>query len=103
MMPLLPHAFTRYLAARLPSCREVTRWGSDSLDRPLPLARRIGLRFHLLICTWCRRYLRQIAFLRQAVRTRPDRLADESEGPTAAGLSPDARERIARAMRERAH
>jgi predicted anti-sigma-YlaC factor YlaD len=28
----------------------------------------VGLRIHLLLCKWCRRYRRQIAFLRAAAQ-----------------------------------
>lgn len=94
----MSNAFTQYLAARLPSCREVTRLGADALDRPFPFGQRLAVRFHVLICVWCRRYLRQIAFLRQAVRTHPDRLLDASDA-TAAGLSAEARERLKQALR----
>lgn len=97
----MPNALTRYLAAHLPSCREVTRWGGDALDRPLPFGQRLAVRFHVLICVWCRRYLRQIAFLRQAVRRRPDTLAEGEPSPDRPGLSPEARERIRRSLRDR--
>ena len=47
-----------------PSCREATRLQSEAMDRPLQLRQRIGLRIHLFLCRWCRRYGRQIGFLR---------------------------------------
>lgn len=97
----MSNAFTRYLAARLPSCREVTRLGSDALDRSLPFGQRLAVRFHLLICVWCRRYLRQIVFLRRAVRSRPDTLTEGGPSLDSPGLSPEARERIRRAVRDR--
>jgi hypothetical protein len=81
---------TRTLNTLYPSCREAARLQSASLDRRLPLARRFGLKFHLLFCKWCRRYGKQVAFLRTAMQ--------ESDPPghlcPPQNLSPDARERI---------
>lgn len=77
-------------AALSPNCREAVRAQSDALQGPLPLARRLGLRLHLLVCQWCRRYGHQIRFLRSAAH-------DHEEPFTAAGpeqLSAAARERI---------
>ena len=47
-----------------PGCREATRLQSEAMDRPLPLRKRIGLKIHLVLCRWCRRYGKQIGFLR---------------------------------------
>jgi len=47
-----------------PTCREAARLQSEALDRPLAFHQRIGLRVHLLLCKWCRRYGGQLRFLR---------------------------------------
>ena len=52
------------MAELSPSCREATRLQSELMDGPLPLRKRVGLRIHLVLCKWCRRYGRQIGFLR---------------------------------------
>lgn len=41
-------------------CKDLTEEASDYLDGDLPLGKRIGLLFHLLICRCCRNYLQQI-------------------------------------------
>jgi hypothetical protein len=41
-------------------CLESARLLSERHDHPLPLAKRIGLRLHLLICSICRAYRTQI-------------------------------------------
>jgi hypothetical protein len=41
-------------------CLESARLLSERRDHPLPLAKRIGLRLHLLICSLCRTYRKQI-------------------------------------------
>lgn len=57
-------SFGRGMAELSPSCREATRLQSELMDGPLPLRKRVGLRIHLVLCKWCRRYGRQIGFLR---------------------------------------
>jgi len=87
-------ALVRALGVLFPSCRDSTRLQSDALDRRLPIFRRLGLSLHLLICKWCRRYGRQIAFLRVASHKCAEG-EDRIPSPT---LSPEARERIKRAL-----
>ncbi len=41
-------------------CKDLTEEASNYLDGDLPLRKRIGLSFHLLICRCCRNYLHQI-------------------------------------------
>ena len=71
-----------------PSCRQASRLQSESLDRSLTFFESIGLRLHLVLCKWCRRYGEQIKFLRRAAPQ-----SEQHAAPTA-GLSPEARERI---------
>lgn len=75
-----------------PSCRDVSRLQSVADVRPLSFARRLGLRLHLLVCSWCRRYGRQMSFLRNQVRDIP-----EAPAPMPV-LSEQARERVKRAL-----
>jgi len=79
----------------MPTCQQVSRLQSDALDQPLSLPKRFGLRLHLLVCKWCRRYGRQIRFLRRAIHERPDAVNEA----TPRTLSPEARERFKRALR----
>jgi hypothetical protein len=48
-------------------CREASRLISQNADRRLPLAQRIQLRLHLLICDACTNFSRQVQFLRKAL------------------------------------
>jgi hypothetical protein len=41
-------------------CLESARLLSERHDHPLPLAQRIGLRLHLLICSVCKTYRKQL-------------------------------------------
>jgi len=73
-----------------PGCKTATRLQSEALDGKLPLRQRFGLRVHLLLCKWCRRYGKQITFLRNAAHGHPDEMAE----PAPQKLSGEARERI---------
>jgi len=76
----------------LPGCREVTRRLSREMDETAPARRSVRVRMHLLICSACRRYARQVRWLRATLR----RLA-----PTLGALPDERRERIRRAIRGR--
>src|SRR5689334_24084295 len=92
----LMHAIARWAVYLSPSCREATRLQSAALDHKLPLRQRFGLRVHLLLCKWCRRYGEQITFLRNAAHEHPDELAE----PVSQKLSNEARERIKQRLQE---
>ena len=80
----------RGLADLSPGCKTATRLQSEALDHKLPLRQRFGLSVHLLLCKWCRRYGKQITFLRNAAREHPDEVTE----PVPQTLSAEARERI---------
>lgn len=75
------------------SCKDVTKLLSESMDRSLPLGKRIGVRLHLILCKWCARYERQLLLIRGTAR----RLAATVDAPGESfggALSEEARERI---------
>ncbi len=79
-------------------CREMTHLASESLDRDLDRLERIILRAHLLYCSGCRRFLKQIALVRLAasqlaMRTEADPHVPGPEIPT------EVCDRIKRAIR----
>ena len=79
------------------SCKDVTQLISESMDHSLPLGRRIGVRFHLLICKFCARYERQLLQIRETVR----RLVATEERPGEApgeSLSEEAVARIRKSL-----
>jgi len=87
-------ALVRRAGELSPSCREASRLQSLALDRPLPLAQRAGLRIHLFLCRWCRRYGKQIRFLRSVAQHH----AREAPQPAPQRLSGAARERLRRRL-----
>ncbi|MGE5700287.1 MAG: zf-HC2 domain-containing protein [Deltaproteobacteria bacterium] len=80
------------------SCKDVTKLISESMDASLPIGRRIGVRFHLIICKWCARYERQFVLIRDTARRLATmvEMPGDSPGET---LSAEARERIAKSMK----
>jgi hypothetical protein len=48
------------------SCREVTRLLLLAEERRLSLPERMAVRFHLLICTGCTNFERQVQLMRRA-------------------------------------
>jgi len=50
----------------MPSCAESTRLMSEAQERTLNRGERVALRWHLLMCGACRRFERQLDWLRWA-------------------------------------
>jgi hypothetical protein len=49
------------------TCRDATRLVLAGEDRRLTVGERARLRLHLLACRLCPRFVRQVAFMRQAL------------------------------------
>jgi len=81
-----------------PHCREASRLQSDAFDQSLSLPQQFGLRVHLLLCKWCRRYGKQIRFLRRAAHEHSEALTEAAPH----SLSPEARERLKQSLRNEA-
>lgn len=81
----------------MPSCREVSRLVSESMDRDLPLRHRLSMRLHLLMCSLCSRFHRQTLFLRDAAHFFGE-ASEEGTLFSTVRLSPAARLRIHQAL-----
>ena len=54
------------------SCRDLAHhYASDYLDDQLGWRPRLGVRFHLLICEHCRRFVAQLRKVQQLLREKP--------------------------------
>jgi hypothetical protein len=73
-----------------PDCAEMARLSSRRLDAPLPLATRLRMRLHFLICVWCHRYLKQLECLHQHAHGVQEHVPEF----TRHGLSAVAKQRI---------
>ena len=51
----------------LPSCREVAELASENLDNPIKGTRWLKFKLHLLMCTYCRRYVKQMGIAKNTV------------------------------------
>lgn len=65
---------------------------SESMERRPGLFAQLELKLHLIVCTWCVRYLKQIELMREVSVNATDHM------PPAA-LNAEARQRIAGALR----
>lgn len=85
----------------MPTCEEVSRLISESLERSLSFRERTGMRIHFLMCEFCRRFREQMAFIRE-VMNRYQRAIDAGKamGPEIA-LSPGAREKTRNLLSEK--
>lgn len=64
------------------SCRQVTELCSQELDRQLGLGERVSLKAHIMMCSGCANYRRQLFTLREVARAY-------AEGRAAAALPPE--------------
>lgn len=53
------------------NCREITERASDFLDATLPWRVRLQVRLHLMMCRFCREYVRQMALVVGSLRRLP--------------------------------
>ncbi|MBI2379837.1 MAG: zf-HC2 domain-containing protein [Gammaproteobacteria bacterium] len=60
------------------SCKEVVARADDYVDRNLGWREKLAVRLHLFLCSYCRRYVRQLRLLIAALRLR-GRAATEEE------------------------
>lgn len=50
------------------SCKEVSRLVSERHERPLGLWERLNIKLHLMMCSGCTRFHRQLDFITTAMR-----------------------------------
>jgi hypothetical protein len=80
------------------NCEGASSLTSRELDERLGLPELLAVRGHLLVCRSCRRFRRQLLFLRLALQRQYARL--EQAGGEHGTLSPEARARIERVLME---
>lgn len=78
------------ISALTPKCTEVTRILSQGMDRHLSLKTRLQLRIHYLMCSFCKRYGKQLQYMRLVAREFPEKASEVSSAKlsdeTKAGL-----------------
>ena len=91
----IPRWLASGLAELSPSCKTAARLQSEALDHKLTFRQQLGLRIHLMLCKWCSRYGKQIAFIHNVAPSRPDEVTTAMPQQ----LSEGARERIKKQIR----
>lgn len=77
------------------TCSDATELASRAMDARLPLSNRMALRLHLAICENCARFNQQLQEMRRLFR------AETAASDDAAGLAPEARQRIASELQKK--
>lgn len=54
------------------TCKEQVAKSSDYIDNALGLRERIGVRYHLMLCPHCRRYIRQLRLACATLKILPE-------------------------------
>ncbi|MCK9801622.1 anti-sigma factor [Pseudomonas chlororaphis] len=54
------------------TCQEYVACSSDYLDGQLSLRQRLRVRYHVLLCPDCRRFIRQMRVLQATLRVLPE-------------------------------
>jgi len=83
-------------------CRKATRVISEGMDRRLTGLERLSLGLHLLGCTPCRRYRRQLGLIRELLRRLAEWL-DQRHVDASARLTAEARQRIQEVLEQGGH
>lgn len=78
----------------LPTCKEVSHLTSQAMDERLPLAKRLGMRLHLMMCVWCRRNSQQLHLVRNLARKQSATQTKDAK------LSNDARDRLSKLLEQ---
>jgi hypothetical protein len=69
------------------NCKEVTEVCSAEMERPLRLGEQVSLRTHLMMCTGCSEYRRQLKTLRQVMQAYAEGRGADDRGPESGGGS----------------
>lgn len=64
------------MSALTPSCQDMARLCSKSLDQKLTLGERMRMRMHGWICSWCIDYSDQVHKVNQSVKDQGESLAE---------------------------
>jgi hypothetical protein len=62
------------------NCKQATELMSQERDRSLIFRERLGLRFHVAMCSGCQNFRKQMAFLHEACARYPDAGTERKNG-----------------------
>lgn len=84
----------RLMVRMMPSCKDISALISKSMERELPWHKRATIRLHVMMCSYCRRYEKQLSLLRKGASL----YGDPEKNQATPGLSSESKERIRRAL-----
>jgi len=79
------------------SCRKISAMISQDMDKKLSITKRLGVRLHLMMCVFCRRYQQQLQFIRSLITEQ-----DDNRKPSKERLSREAKKRIIKKLKDEA-
>ncbi|QDT05533.1 hypothetical protein K227x_39330 [Rubripirellula lacrimiformis] len=79
------------------TCKQISELISQSLDRPLPLGKRMSVWMHLKMCRLCAAFRRDQVLFQSSLSRELEQVAKYEKDPTVR-LPDDAKRRIAKAM-----
>ena len=79
------------LENEVPVCRDMTELATDYLEGALPVRRSLAVRFHLSICSFCRRHYRQVRQTVSLLRRLPPEPVPTTQEDRIIGRIDDAR------------
>lgn len=80
---------------KLPECKEIVKIITASMDEKLSWREWIVMKIHLLSCDPCVNFVKQLRFIRAALRHSDERIGQQD---TSIKLSDDARSRLKKAL-----
>lgn len=63
------------------NCNRISELVSESMDADTGVTRRIGIKFHIMMCRYCARYEKQLHTIRDTIKTSVDESSDVSLQP----------------------
>src|SRR6476660_5461582 len=88
--------FNNWVWRNLPSCREIVKIVTTSMDARLSWREWLLMKVHLFSCDSCVNFLKQVTFIRTALRNSQEKLDRENSDIR---LSDDSRRRIKEKLR----
>jgi hypothetical protein len=67
------------------------------MDEKVSFRERLGIRMHLMMCKWCRRFSQQLSLIKEVTHNKITQI-ESGDTDSTVGLAPEARERINSAL-----
>ncbi len=75
------------------NCKEVSHLVSESMDHKISVSKRMGVRFHLMMCKHCARFENQLTMIRSLLKNR-------STDSTSLKMDEEVKKKITQSLKE---